>query len=347
MAPGNDSQQKRLEALRPNHKDHHRHPHKVHWTELCRLIGMCRHLLFAVSLSLFALSCGVEKTHTAPAAESATVPDPQTASPVATTHADVAEPANSKEKSDNSSSNIGRPDFKTITFPSVDGLEMTADLYLHHDPQNTLIVAFHQAGWSRGEYREIAPKLVEMGFNVLAVDARSGGAVNGVINETAAAAKREGKKQDFTDALQDLRAALKLGRQQYGQGRVLAWGSSYSSALVLRLAGTEPELADATLAFAPGEYFAKRGKSKTWIQDAAAQIHKPVFITSARGEAKGWERIYKAIPSPRKAMFVPQTQGNHGSRALWDKFSDSPQYWQAVLRFLLSIGEDNVKAFLK
>ena len=38
----------------------------------------------------------------------------------------------------------------------------------------SFIVMFHQAGWSRGEYREIAPKLVAKGYRVLAVDQRAG-----------------------------------------------------------------------------------------------------------------------------------------------------------------------------
>ena len=45
-----------------------------------------------------------------------------------------------------------------------------------------VLVLFHQAGWSRGEYREIAPKLNELGYICLAIDQRSGKGVNGVAN---------------------------------------------------------------------------------------------------------------------------------------------------------------------
>lgn len=69
---------------------------------------------------------------------------------------------------------------KTITFPSKDGLTLTADLYIMHDKSAPFIVLFHQARWSRGEYEEIAPRLNMMGFNCMAVDLRSGGQVNGV-----------------------------------------------------------------------------------------------------------------------------------------------------------------------
>ena len=225
----------------------------------------------------------------------------------------------------------------TITIVSEDGLEMTADLYMAHDKSKPMIVLFHQAGWSRGEYGEIALKLAALGYNALAVDARSGRRVNGVANETAARAKKKKLGTKYLDALPDLRAALKVARKTYATGKVIAWGSSYSAALVLYLAGTEPALADATLAFAPGEYFAKAGKSRTWIRSAAASIEKPVFITSARSEQKKWAAIYKAIPAKAKAKFVPKTRGKHGSKALWSKSKDSEAYWKAVKKFLASL----------
>ena len=34
-----------------------------------------------------------------------------------------------------------------------------ADLYAPHPATAPLVILFHQAGWSRGEYEEIAPKL--------------------------------------------------------------------------------------------------------------------------------------------------------------------------------------------
>ena len=142
------------------------------------------------------------------------------------------------------------------------------------------------------------------------------------------------KGTKFLDALPDLRASLRLARARYAKGTLIAWGSSYSAALVLVLAAENPDLADATLAFAPGEYFAKHGKSRTWIRDAARSIKKPVFITSARGEASKWEAIYKAIGTRSKRSFIPKTRGNHGSRALWKKFGDSDEYWKAVTAFL-------------
>ncbi|HID38382.1 MAG TPA: hypothetical protein EYP36_02570, partial [Calditrichaeota bacterium] len=115
-------------------------------------------------------------------------------------------------------SSIWATDFKTITFPSLDSLEITADLYLPHGKTAPFIILYHRAHWSRGEYREIAPKLTEMGFNCLAVDQRSGSEVNGVKNETAARAVKLGKPTTYVDALQDMQAALDLVRKNYVKG---------------------------------------------------------------------------------------------------------------------------------
>lgn len=226
-------------------------------------------------------------------------------------------------------------DFKTISFESADGLEITADLYWKHDDKSKpFIVLCHQARWSRGEYREIAPQLNALGFNCLAIDQRSGGAVNGVENESTKAAKAAGKSTEYVDAEQDMIAALKLVHKQYATGKVLLWGSSYSSALALRIAGSQPDLVDGVLAFAPGEYFARAGKSKTWIAESAKNIADPVFITSAKDEYANWKAIFAAVPVDAKTKFVPKTKGNHGSRALWVQFDDSQDYWVAVKAFL-------------
>ena len=224
---------------------------------------------------------------------------------------------------------------ETITFPSKDGLTITADTYITNpDNKTPFIVLFHQAGWSRGEYNEIAPKLNKLGFNCMAVDQRSGGSVNGIHNETTALAQKEGKPINYTDAEQDIVASLEYARKNFADGKLIAWGSSYSAALVLKVAGDQPNLVDGVVSFAPGEYFKRLGKSPTWIQESAKNITAPVFITSAQSEYNNWAPIYGVINTDTKTYYLPKTKGNHGSRALWDKFFDSPGYWKAVTEFL-------------
>ncbi len=227
---------------------------------------------------------------------------------------------------------VGLADKKKIQFESKDGLEITADLYLTNEKSAPFILFFHQAGWSRGEYNEIAPKMNAMGFNCLAVDLRSGGSVNGVTNETYNRAARAMKGTTYVDAYQDMVAAVEYVKENFAEGKVIAWGSSYSSALSLVLAA-ELQL-DGVLSFSPGEYFASFGKTKQYITNAVVDLNCPTFVTSARDEKNNWWGIYNNIPSPTKIYFVPTSSGNHGSRALWEKFNDSKYYWEAVDNFL-------------
>ena len=223
---------------------------------------------------------------------------------------------------------------ETITFKAEDGIDITADLYLTHSDTTSFIVLFHQANWSRGEYLEIAPKLNAMGYNCMAVDQRSGGAVNGIPNKTKKSAEKAMKGTQYIDALADMNAAIVHAKSMYAKGKLIIWGSSYSSALVLKIAGDQPNVIDGALAFAPGEYFGRFGKPRDFITSSAKNITKSVFITSAKSEKGNWWKIYEAISSENKHYFLPETSGNHGSRALWEKFNDSKEYWKAVKEFL-------------
>ena len=225
--------------------------------------------------------------------------------------------------------------FEQVSLKSEDGLEITADLYKPHaDKKAPFIVLCHQAGWSRGEYREIAPKLNKMGFNCVAIDQRSGKGVNSVNNETTKRAKAAKKGTDYADAEQDMVAALKWAKKNHAEGKMIIWGSSYSSALALKIAGDHSELVDGVLAFAPGEYFVRFGKPNDFVTSSAKKIKVPSFITAAKHEKESWAGIHKSIPGDKKVSFLPETKGNHGSRALWEKFADHKAYWAEVGKFL-------------
>jgi len=223
---------------------------------------------------------------------------------------------------------------ETITFQAEDQLKVTADLYMTNADDAPFIILFHQAGWSRGEYLEIAPKLNDLGFNCMAVDQRSGGGINDTENLTNKEAKKTSKETRYIDALPDMQAALNYVKENYSNSKIILWGSSYSSALVIKLASQNLEIVDGVLAFSPGEYFSRMGESETFIQEAAQKIVVPIFITSAKNEENQWKAIFEAISSENKTSFLPETVGNHGSRALWEKFDDNEQYWNAVKDFL-------------
>ena len=163
---------------------------------------------------------------------------------------------------------------------------------------------------------------------------RSGEYSRGKDNETAIRAGKAGLATSYADALPDIIAALQYANKQHSHSNIIAWGSSYSAALVLKVAGDHPELVDGVLAFSPGEYFAHVGKSKTLIRDSAKNIKAPAFITSSKNEASDWAPIYDVIDAAHRQSFIPETAGKHGSKALWKKYADSQAYWDAVVEFL-------------
>ena len=225
------------------------------------------------------------------------------------------------------------PAFQVIDFATAGGIRARADLYSPNHESSTLIILFHQAGWSRGEYREIAPKLVALGYKVLAVDQRSGRGVNGVRNATFRRATTRRLKTGYLDAYPDLVAALDYAVKTLAPRDIVVWGSSYSAALVFRLAAERADDVAAVLAFSPGEYFRRRQRSD-YIQSFAKRVRDPVFVTSAKSERAQAKPIYDAVPAKEKILFTPASLGQHGSRALWAKWSDNDVYWAAVIAFL-------------
>ena len=219
---------------------------------------------------------------------------------------------------------------ETINFKSSDGLKITADLYMPHDDQAPFIILYHQAGYSRGEYLSIAPQLNAMGFNCMAVDQRSGNEVNNIINETKKEAVASDKPTEYLDALADIEAAYLYVKHGIKPGKIILWGSSYSAALMFYMGSEHHNNISGLLAFAPGEYFKINGKE---IKNFAPRVTCPVFVTSAKSEYDNWKSIYSQIES-KKSYFLPETEGKHGSKALWDNNPSHAAYWTAVKEFL-------------
>jgi len=223
---------------------------------------------------------------------------------------------------------------ESVTFPSVDGLTLTADVSLVAEKDAPFMVLCHQAGWSRGEYSETAKWFNGLGFHTLALDQRSGGEVNGVVNQTAERAKAKGLGTNYLDAKQDIEAALAYVRDTYSPATLVLIGSSYSASLVLRIAGEGTYPLAAVLAFSPGEYFQDQ---PNYVSAKAAEIQALVFITSAAKERDQWAGIAQAIPKDQVNTFVPNEKGEHGSRALWEGKSGWQLYRRAVQAFLARI----------
>lgn len=223
---------------------------------------------------------------------------------------------------------------EAVTLKSADGVQVKADVYEIADKSAPVIILFHQAGFSRGEYRETAPLLNDLGFNCIAIDQRSGKGVNGVTNETFVDASKKGLGTKYPDAFPDLKAGLKFVMRKYPSNKIIVMGSSYSASLVFVLAQKYPDKISAVIAFSPGEYFKFKGKE---IKEYTQGVKCPVFITSAKQEQKYWKGIYKSIPEGKKSFFLPESDGVHGSRALWKANPSYKEYWKALKEFLSGI----------
>lgn len=219
---------------------------------------------------------------------------------------------------------------ETINFKATDDLQVTADLYMTKNTEAPLILLFHQAGYSRGEYREIAPILNEMGFNCLAIDQRSGITINGVNNETNKVAKKLNKPTKYVSAIPDIIGAYLYAKNTLKSKEIIIWGSSYSAALTFYLGSQYPNDIKGILSFSPGEYFKINEKE---IKSYATKINCPLFLTSAKNEQLDWQGIYDNVPS-KKQFFLPTLKGNHGSKALWKENESHEEYWGAVREFL-------------
>ncbi len=219
---------------------------------------------------------------------------------------------------------------RPVTLTAADGVTVYGTYYPVGNAR-ALILLFHQAGSSKDEYAAIAPQLQRAGYAALAIDQRVGGGLYGK-NQTMAAYKG---KTDYLGALPDLEAALAWAKEKAGGKPILLWGSSYSASLVFLVAASKSAAGSvkAVLAFSPGEYF----DDKKMVENAAAKVTVPVFVTSAStpDEEQEARAIVSATGSTDRQQFVPKT-GIHGSSTLNAARNPggSDDNWQAVLSFL-------------
>ena len=204
------------------------------------------------------------------------------------------------------------PPRASVDLTAADGVKVFADLYPAKPvDSNKYALVFHQAGSNAGEYAPLAPELQQRGYHVLAIDQRSGAERHDQRNRTVDAL---GKSTSYLEAYPDLEAALAWVEAQADDRVVTVWGSSYSAALVFKLAKEHPKTIDAVLAFSPGEYIPPDGTVAAW----AAGVRAPLFVTSAPGkEVAAAKAISDAAASDAKVQFEPAA-GVHGASILRD-----------------------------
>ncbi|MFM9051459.1 MAG: alpha/beta hydrolase [Bacteroidota bacterium] len=215
----------------------------------------------------------------------------------------------------------------TIQFPSKDGLTLTAQWYPVNESMPVILLC-HQNRFSRGEYTETALKLNKFGFNCLAIDQRVGDEINGVKNQTARLAKKQGMNPTFLDAEQDIQASIDYLYEKYGKP-VIVMGSSYSASLALKLSNHNPKVLG-VVAFSPGEYFS----DKTYIRKSMSGFDKPLLAISSKAESSSVKSLISDAGSVLKIQYVPKNAGEHGSKVLWSSFKGNEEYWIVLMNFL-------------
>ncbi len=217
-----------------------------------------------------------------------------------------------------------------VHFYSEDSLKITADFY-QADPFSPYVVFMHQAGSSRGEYNEIAPRFTMMKYNGLAVDLRSGKEINFIQNETVARAKEMNLPHSMADAEKDVIAAVEYAYKTSGKP-VILFGSSYSATLALEVAKDNPKVS-AVVAFSPGEYF--NGHS---VKNTISGLNKPYFVSGAIKEKPYIEELMINTISPKGILFFPvEGKGRHGASNLWKSSPDASEYWLSLIVFFRSL----------
>jgi pimeloyl-ACP methyl ester carboxylesterase len=218
----------------------------------------------------------------------------------------------------------------SVHFYADDSLEINADFY-QADPFSPYIIFMHQAGSSRGEYKEIAPRFTKMKFNGLALDLRSGWESNYIQNETAKRAKQMHLPNKMEDARKDVIAALDYAYNTSGKP-VILFGSSYTATLALEVAKSNPKVS-AVVAFSPGEYFG--GHS---VKETITGLSKPYFVTGAIKEKPYITELMSKTNSPQGILFFPEEgKGLHGASNLWKSSADASEYWLALIVFFRSL----------
>ncbi|MDD2196405.1 MAG: dienelactone hydrolase family protein [Bacteroidales bacterium] len=216
---------------------------------------------------------------------------------------------------------------QTIRFTAEDGVEVTADHYVI-STQKPYLILLHQAGSSRGEYREIAPKLANLGFNCLSIDLRVGDEINFVKNQTAIDAISKGKSVSMVDARKDIKAAIEFVAAR-SQLPIILLGSSYSASLGL-MEATRNFKVKAVVAFSPMEF----SDQDLSVKDSIHNIYVPILALSTKLEYPEMSNLLRDVRKKHLTLFKPSLgEGAHGAQTLWASNPNHKEYWMVLTQF--------------
>ena len=218
-----------------------------------------------------------------------------------------------------------------VYFFASDSLRIRADLYLA-DNRDPFILLFHEGGSNRSEFQDIAPRLMNLNYNCLAVDLRVGGNVEFTENETLKDAMMKNLPVNPWDAGKDLEAAISYVRN-FSKLPVILMGSGISASLCMMIATGNPDVR-AVIAFSPGEYFQPR----FLVQNEIDGFDKPLLVVSSSSELPYVERITGSIQDAQKKIIVTSdTEDNRGIKILEKSTVPNDDCWFELLLFFKGI----------
>lgn len=220
---------------------------------------------------------------------------------------------------------------EAVYFYTPDSVKVRGDLYLASHKQPFIILC-HQDASNRSEYYTIAPRLLNLNYNCLAIDLRAGGSVGFTENETRRNALRANRSTLPLDGITDLMAAISYVKRFNNQPVVLL-GSAYSASLCILAARNNPAVR-AVVALSPGEYF----QPAINMAGEIARIDKPVFVTASQQDYPYLQQLTSQGNPDRITLFKPERgKGNRGTKALSVQEDTGGEYWFALMMFFKEV----------
>jgi pimeloyl-ACP methyl ester carboxylesterase len=196
---------------------------------------------------------------------------------------------------------------EAVHFYSSDSNKVNGDLYRRNN-QYPFILLCPQEGSDRREYLELAPRLLNLEYNCLAVDLR--------------------QNSNPADAMNDICASIKYVQQLNSQP-VILMGSSVSASLCLILAADNPRI-KAVIALNPGEYLQPR----KYLCNEVAKISQSVIAFATLQEYPYIQKMLSPIPAEHLTLFKPETNtGMRGTKAFYATSQGNDEYWFALTLF--------------
>jgi pimeloyl-ACP methyl ester carboxylesterase len=201
---------------------------------------------------------------------------------------------------------------ETVYFFAGDGLKVRGDVYLKNN-KLPFIILCHQDGSNRSEYYEVAPRLLNLNYNCLAIDLRA-----------------EGKS---LDAEADIIAAIRYVTE-ISNPPIILLGSSYSASLCLLIAAVNPQV-KAVIALNPGEYF----QPFKIVAKELQKINRQVFISATQADYPYLQKMVAGIPPECLTIFKPEKgKAIRGAGAFYSSNENNGEYWFALMMLFKKLG---------